>query len=363
MLIMNLPFAYDALVLPTHRHKIPHEAVLRGYAPVEVTEVSLADLTPAIELLDGDAGVTLYSYGGRLLRQARSAVTGEALSREDLELTLSDRYSQTATSPGQLRTVFNCKFYPVGRGRSEFRWVGEDGVGPMSRDTLLYESVDRGWPKPVVKSSTEDAESAWARREYAGAFVIADGIAYVQCPEPVWEARTWPLPRALRVNAKPSLSEARHAFRLDERSLAEAWCRMCGVELDDVAPGAVLLNQDALTRDTIAELAISCVEPARRRGLTAPGTYVQSDEAELLERVGCGSALANWEVPLLLDTVAQAYDLAIGDGTYDEERGDWRRLETIVQRWRFEKEHGRDLGAYAKFSADDLAAIETIPDW
>lgn len=364
MLIMNLPFAYDALVLPTYRHKILHEAVLRGYAPVEVTEVSLADLTPAIELLDGDAGITLYSYGGRLLRQARSVVTGEPLSRRDLETTLSDRYSKTASATGQIRTVFDSDFFPIGRGRSEFDWVREDGVGPMSRDPLLYESVNRDWPKPVVRSSTEDAESTWAKREYASAFVIADGLAYVQCPEPVWEARAWPLPRALGVNTAPRLFEARHAFRLDERHLAEAWCRVCGVTIDDVAPGAVLLDEGAPTRDTIGELAISCIEPARRRGLTAPGLYLESDEAKLLERFdGGGWALAKWEVPLLLDIVAQAYDLAIDDGTYDEERGDWRRLETIVQRWRFEKEHGRDLRAYAKFSEDDLAAIETIPHW
>lgn len=364
MLIMNLPFAYDALVLPTYRHKILHEAVLRGYAPVEVTEVSLADLTPAIELLDGDARITLYSYGGRLLRQARSTVTGEPLSRRDLETTLSDRYSKTASATGQIRTVFDSDFFPVGRARSEFDWVPEDGVGPMSRDPLLYASVHRDWPKPVERSSTEDAESAWAKREYAGAFVIADGIAYVQCPEPVWEARTWPLPRALRVNATPTLFEARHAFRLDERALAEAWCRECGVKLDDSAPGAVLLDQDALKRDTIGELAISCIAPVRRRRLTAPGLYLESDEAQLLERLGLGGwALAHWEVPLMLETVSQAYAIAIADGTYDEERGDWRRLETIVQRWRFEKEHGRDLGAYAKFSPDDLAAIETIPNW
>jgi hypothetical protein len=62
-----------------------------------------------------------------------------------------------------------------------------------------------------------------------------------------------------------------------------------------------------------------------------------------------------------LDTAINIHDSAVADLSYDQSRGDWRRLRTIVSRWKFERRQGRDLSLYFELSEDDIAALEGVP--
>ena len=361
---IHLPFVYDAIVLPTSRHKIPQEAILRGYAYAIVPEVALSDLTPVIEIPYRGSSATLYSYGGRLMRQARSRASGCPLTSLELQLTLSEHYSRWPVLAGQLEMNFESSLFPIARARSQFAWAWEDDIGPMSRNTLSYESARRDWRKPVIMDSTEERECGWAQEEYGHSIVIVDGRPFVGCPEPIWLLRTWPEPIALSSSTLPKSFHAAHAFRLDERHLAEAWCIERGLAAPFNPPDIDLLDGGLLTRDTVAELAVATIGPLRRLHLLAPRQDPEFEGERLLARLADTKRFPDpWEMPLLLDTAAGLYDRAIEERGFDGHRGDWRVLELLVSRWRFEIAHGRDLSRYAQLSEDDLAALEDLPTW
>ncbi len=361
---MHLPFVYDAIVLPTPRHKIPQQAILRGYTYAVVPEATLSDLTPVAEIPYRNSTVALFSYRGRLVRQALSRTTGSPLTALELELTLSEHFSRWPVLDGQREMDFENSLFPIARGRSQFAWAWEDGVGPMSRNTLFYESSHRGWMKPVVMDSTEDRERGWAQEEYGVSVVMVDGQPFVACPEPIWLMRTWPGPATLSSSTTPEPFHAYHAFRLDERDLAEAWCIECGLPAPFDPPDIDLLNAGLLTRDTVAELAIATIGSLRRLHLLDFGRNPECEGEKLLSRLAdTQRSLDLWEMPLLLDTVSDIYDGAVEEGEFGEGLGDWGNIAKIVARWRFEIAHRRDLARYVQLSEDDLAALEDLPTW
>jgi hypothetical protein len=358
-----MPFTYDAYVLPTPRHRIPREAILRDYTDVAVQEVSLSDLAAAIEISEAGARITLYGYRGRLFREARSRLTGAPLSTSELELALSATRSWTAVVDGQVETPFDDKFFPVSReSRSAFPWAPEDSSGPMSREVLSCESAFREWRKPVIVKSNETSRRALAQHHYGLDFIIVGGRPFIRCPEPVWSLRTWPKPYALEFNATPKISDAPHAFRLDERARAEDWCREHGMRGGFDHAEVVTLDHANLTRDTVAELALSAITPLRRLEVLAAAIVAAPDGMKLASRLEGGQrSLDPWEAVVLLDTAINIHDSAVADLSYDQSRGDWRRLRTIVSRWKFERRQGRDLSLYFELSEDDIAALEGVP--
>ena len=371
-MLLNLPFAYRASVLPSTRHRLFHDCWVRGYTDVLIPEISQDDVTPAIELRDAvdepSRTTMLVSQGGRLFRPVRSLLGRSELTPEAFEKEVAKRGHQLADfpEPDSEKIDFDHRLFPTVSIRWNVAYLDQDAYGPLSWPTLAVRGKAEGWPAPVAKFSSEEAERAWAQSHYPKAFLMIDGVLHAECPEPVWHVKSYGLPRpSVVLEQFPTVEGSDIYFRLDQPDRALSFARSIGGSGRSTTSmrEMVLIEAAVVERIDPYHIALSTMRPLRRRRI--PDLFrhcadgLCGDAKAIFEKVEKdGFQVRLCDVPALLDAVEVTMHIATERGWYDHERGDWHHLQDVAARWKFEKEAGLDMTVFDELSPDDLAALE-----
>lgn len=365
-MILNLPFAYQAEIIPTRRHRRPRPRSLRGYTLAQVPELAAHDVSEAIHFqeatADKDAAATwttIVSYGGRLFRPA--TIDGAPLTGTDLEEAVSQDRKYQAW-PEEDAAIARQLPHP-----------GVRVAWSMSEALLCHVygrqmAIDR-FRDPQVVRSDEDLQRAEAQHYFSQAIVLVDGVLHVETSEPVWRVVTKEGNSSVELEVAPTLMSADRLFRLDQLERATAFARSSG-ELSAEAAG--------LSRVTIAD-----PQSLARIDVHALAKVALAFQDSLLS-LSCqlaGETPYKWRnyaenYRFLSDVHDPCGDIAVG--ILDKMERVWRRIEAefecggmstydgrgiaaIVKRWSFDKEYGLPAGP-DDLAEEDVAALADLAE-
>ena len=222
-MILNLPFAYEAEILPSRRHKNPRTKSLRGYTPVMIPELASDNLDEAIVIQPVDpthgapeASTTILTYGGLLFQPAI------AEGRQ-----LRDRELKEAVSADIKFEVWT-KYLPADAGQLPYAGTRtNNAMSPaMYCDTFDRQMDIDGFPFPYIERSDENSRRAETQDHYSRAILLVDGAIHVEVPEPVWRVRTIGETTLVQRELEPKLLDAAQLFTLNQLAHAERFARL-----------------------------------------------------------------------------------------------------------------------------------------
>lgn len=338
---LDLPFTYEAAVLPGHRHTRAREVTLRANAIVEVPHLSEKDFTKVVDLAPApnraqnpEEGASIYQRGGRLF----SPLTVGGRRVEPARLSEALANAKTPRHPWQRNGCLDSRQFPV-EGQRHRR----DGMNALRRKTLGEQAISDGWPAPRVVRSNYDEALAASVGYLMDALAIVDGHVWAECSEPVWEVRhvsyhcyslvfeLWPT--ALRSHA---------SFRLDQRdrALEYAAARNRRIDPADQDPPAEILDKGAITRIDLTEVGAATLIGwpwLRHRWQQANGIH-QTEETVMLHQLQSEGRVAMHDVPTVMNAISALLD---GPGADLAPRArnheDVKALFEGVRRWRYEE--------------------------
>lgn len=266
--VLDVPFLYEAEVIPGRRYRKPRKRTLRAHALVEAPIRSFYEMRPVLEVSHQDriwpfeqgaiTPLTIYECGGRLYAPLIHAT--QPVSVDLFAAAIRDRDVMPEGRP-RFMDDLDLHQVPVDSGDERTHW-NHPLLGRSLADTTILER----WPSPRVVASTHDVREAKTVADLTDAYAIVDGVIFARCPEPVWalyhrEGRTY----ELAVERWPRRLAAHALFRLDRKQDAVSYAATLGRRLvvaTDVANVAIL-DAFMLARNDIGALATAVIDAWR----------------------------------------------------------------------------------------------------
>lgn len=366
-MILNLPFAYQAEILPTRRYRRLRSRSLRGYTLVQVPELASHEVSEAIFFQEATAKTdgaatwtTIVSHSGRLFRPA--TIDGAPLTGKDLEEAVSQNRQYQA--------------WPEEGAAAIARQLPHPGVrlARSMPEALLCHvygrqmAIDR-FRDPQVVRSDEDLRRAEAQHYFSQAIILVDGVLHVETSEPVWRVVTKGANSLVELEVAPTLMSANRLFCLDQLERATAFARSLGELSADVADRSpvTIADPQSLVRIDIHQLAKVAL--------------AFQDSLLSLSCQLAGETPYNWrnyakDYRFLSD--AQDPCGAVAVEILDKMERVWRRIEAefecggmstyygpgiaaVVKRWSFDKEYGLPAGP-DDLTEEDIAALADLAE-
>lgn len=345
---MRLPFAYQAEVLRSSRHRIPDHEHIREDTYVLVEEVDPCDLIPALRT-EGACHVSADPFGDepflargdQLYRRPRKLRTGAPFDAKSFDDAISPRYqlSPSYCDDPENPILISRGIYPT----PGIRW-SYDGWGVLyGREEAELERLKRWKPTRRFQKSTREAALGTAQMFLPQAVLLCRGEIYLACSEPVWAiSDRRDQPRRVQLRTSPKRSFAWKEFRLDRLDAAQELACLLGSE--NVHPGQVeLLDASVVQRDDEWMLADSVpgwvLCSMDRQSIWKRGDFSELPRVDFDRRDG-RAVVRRERVHATLDAVERFVE-DIGDRPIAGSRSATEEaMRAIAHRWKRRKEEG-----------------------
>ena len=362
---LKVPFAYEADILPSRRHKNTRHTRLRSEILVDLPDLGRAEFDEVAELpaLQSICGWARNINGDRTLLARNGAffapfrVNGKAVG---LQGTIDALAEPEVLASGHLKwspLLFSeMHDYPIVTSPN---W--RFSPTPLMLKSFGTHCAFEGWPGATMVAADLNDRELDAAKHLDGAFALIDGIVYMRRREPVWHVlHVGGRQYQITVETAPWANGAPNFFRLDKKREALAWAASRHFHLlpEDTGAPLTLFRPDKLERFDALQVAAGVLAtwPGLRddHDPAHEALYGRGGDAEVLDTLHDGKfEMDIAQAMLVMDALREVMIVAGAPPR-------WSTFRAALARWRAEGP-GREADLLTQkdtnLSDDDLAAL------